>query len=77
MQIVPIVQSQYLDLLQKAGNQLEGSRKNLVKKVLELLEVIKESTGLGGVTLNKDVPHPQMKRRIVQVVRGVRIVQIA
>ena len=39
-----------LDLLQKAGNQLEGSRKNLVKN---------------------------MKRRIVQVVWGVQIFQIA
>ena len=31
---VRIVQSKYLNLLQKAGNQLKVSRKNLAKKVM-------------------------------------------
>ena len=76
VQAVRLVQSKYLKLLQKAGNQLKVSRKNLVKKVMELMEVIKDYTVLRGAMLRKDVPHPKMKRRIVQAVRRVQVVQI-
>ena len=47
------------------------------KKVREQLEVIEDGTIPRGVMLDKDGTHSERKRRIVPVVRGVQIVQIA
>ena len=57
----------------KKGINVEGYDK--VEKIPG--SMIKDLTGVRGVMLDKDVPHPQMKRKIVQVVRGVQIFQIA
>ena len=50
--------------MMQQNKMLKETRKNFVKRVMELLEVIEDPTVLRGVMLNKNVTHPKMKRRI-------------
>ena len=48
--------------MMQQNKMLKETRKNFVKRVMELLEVIKDLTVLRGFMLNKNVTHPKMKR---------------
>ena len=78
----------YLNLLQKevvkekeneAKRVMESNTEEIMgkeEKVMELPEVIKDSTGLRGVILNKDVTNYKVKRRIAEVVQKADYISI-
>ena len=54
-------------MAKKLGNMTKVQQQwEKKKKVLEPLEVIKDSTMLKGVMLDKDVTHSERKKRIIQ-----------